>query len=315
MKKLSERAMLVSLNMTAWSGLKINKDVTQKVAAEHGVSQGRAGKWSQYAIDPKTPSFAAVKTAMSAMRNRHYELTLPWGKRGERILTLKEVRVDDETHLLTDEGGRVTTMFAYYMDEMRRHQAEVEAAVALFISEFPRLKNVARTQLRTLFNAADYPADIAEKFSVTVEPGVIEEAGDFRAALDQGQVEAIREQIQARMDATMRLAMKDPYQRLYDCISNMAARLSNPEGRIRDTLVSNLVDLTQLLPGLNLTDDPQLDELRKQAERLVAGIDAQDLRADDANRQRVAKKARKLQRMMDTMGGFMGGADDQQVAA
>ena len=86
---------------------------------------------------------------------------------------------------------------------------------------------------------------------------------------------------------------------------SMAAKLADKKGIFRDTLVTNIVELCQILPALNLTGDAQLEKLRQQAEQLVKGLDPQDLREVPAVRRATAKKAREIQ---DTMADFLGAA-------
>ena len=72
--------------------------------------------------------------------------------------------------------------------------------------------------------------------------------------------------------------MREPYERLYSHISRIVMRLSDKKAVFRDTLITGLADLCAILPGLNLTGDPQLDDLRKRAEKMIANLDPQDLR-------------------------------------
>lgn len=74
-------------------------------------------------------------------------------------------------------------------------------------------------------------------------------------------------------------------------------------GTFRDSLVEGLAELCSIMPGLNLTNDPKLDELRKQTEKMIEGIDAQTLRDDMTVRARVAKEASDIQ---SAMSAYMG---------
>jgi hypothetical protein len=99
------------------------------------------------------------------------------------------------------------------------------------------------------------------------------------------------------------VAMRDPYERLYSHIARMVERLSDKKAVFRDTLVTGLADLCAILPGLNLTGDERLEELRKRAERMIANVDPQDLREVPSVRQSVARQAAEIQSLMAS---FMG---------
>ena len=124
-------------------------------------------------------------------------------------------------------------------------------------------------------------------------------------------VAEIKEGIQAELQKTMQAAMRDPYERLYGHISRMVERLSDKKAIFRDTLVTGLADLCAILPGLNLTGDERLDDLRKRAERMVAHLDPKDLREVPSIRQNVAREAAEIQSMM---AGFMGPTSSSEAA-
>ena len=63
------------------------------------------------------------------------------------------------------------------------------------------------------------------------------------------------------------------FQRVYDAVGRMAERLStyepssaedNAKNTFRDSLVYNVVELADLLPSLNITDDQRLTDLAKR---------------------------------------------------
>jgi hypothetical protein len=128
---------------------------------------------------------------------------------------------------------------------------------------------------------------------------------DFRASLSGDTVADIKKDIQMELEKTTQLAMREPYERLYNHISRIVMRLSDKEGVFRDTLITGLADLCAILPGLNLTGDPQLEDLRKRAERMIANLDPQDLRDRPSVRRDVAREAAQIQHLM---AGFMGPA-------
>lgn len=78
----------------------------------------------------------------------------------------------------------------------------------------------------------------------------------------------------------------------------MVERLHDPKAIFRDTLVSNIVDLVNLLPALNVAEDPDLESMRSRVESILAGLKAEDLREDKALRQETAKDAESILRDM-----------------
>ncbi len=280
---LSERAMLVTLNIRQWSASLTDKKITAEVASSHAVSEKRAGRYRKNLIDTKAPAYQAVGTAASELRKIHYFYTLPWSQDGARILP--------------------ADMFEQYSTTTRALTADFDRAVRAFVEDYPRLKLAARLELNGMYNEADYPTNIAAKFGVDNVPMPLPDAQDFRVNLSETAVARIKGGIEAEMKKTLELAMQEPYERLYTHISRMVERLSEKDGIFRDTLVSGLKDLCAVLPGLNLARDVRLEELRMRAERMIANVDPQDLRDIPAVRRDVARQAAEIQRMM---AGYMG---------
>jgi hypothetical protein len=285
---LSERAMLASLNIRRWQAALTDKKITAEVATTHAVSEKRAGRYRKNAIDVEALSFKAVVSAASELRNQHYFYTLPWSQDGARILT--------------------TAMFAHYSSDMRTLRGAFSRVVEGFVEDYPRLKQAAKRELNGMYNEGDYPTNIAAKFGVDVVIMPLPDSQDFRASLSDETVAEIKQDIQTELQKTTQLAMREPYERLYSHISRIVMRLTDKKAVFRDTLITGLADLCAILPGLNLTGDPQLDDLRKRAEKMIANLDPQDLRDVPSVRRDVAREAAQIQHLM---AGFMGPASSE----
>jgi hypothetical protein len=288
---LSTRAMLANLTIHRWMATLTDKKITQDVADQHQTTSQRLGKYKKNAIDVQHARFVAICNAAGDLRQTHYNHTLPWGQDGARILT--------------------TLGFEAYSQAVRQKIARFNAAADQFAAVYPELVEAARAELNGAFNAADYPRHIRAKFGVDLTILPLPDAADFRADLSDEAVSSIKTDIEAKMRDGVAEAMKAPYQRLYELVERMARRLSvTPEkrtrgqkytgdtGTFRDSLVEGLAELCTILPGLNLTNDAKLDELRKQTEQMIAGIDAATLRTDMTKRAEVAKRATEISNVM-----------------
>jgi len=83
------------------------------------------------------------------------------------------------------------------------------------------------------------------------------DASDFRVSLGKEETERIQRQITATVQASLTVASRELWQRLYEAVSHMAERLSaykvgeeTVEHPFRDTVVTNLVRLVDVLPKL-----------------------------------------------------------------
>jgi hypothetical protein len=267
---LSEKAMLAKLSISKWSARKHDKSVSQEVARNHGTDQDR-GRFNKVLVAQE--ALKAIQKADGAARTYHYTNTLPWKDDGARILPASN--------------------YMEYTAEMRRLKSEFEAAVNDFFYAYPALIEQARYDLNGLFNSEDYPsADrIGRKFGFEVEVDPLPTALDFRVELQREEVARIRERIEERLQAAQTLAMGDLFTRLYDVVKHAAEKLNDKTAIFRDSLITNIQDLVDLLPRLNLTDDPRLETLRQEVSAKLLGYDPEDLRKNQFARKETAQAA------------------------
>src|SRR6266481_3522697 len=86
------------------------------------------------------------------------------------------------------------------------------------------------------------------------------DAGDFRVTLGDEEKQRIKRQIALDVEASLQVGTRELWHRLYEAIQHMADRLSaykvtddGVEHPFRDTVVTNLVRLVDVLPKLNIT--------------------------------------------------------------
>lgn len=88
-------------------------------------------------------------------------------------------------------------------------------------------------------------------------------------------------------------------------VSPLTERLSNGgdgERKVfRDSAVTNLMDFFQQFRHLNVRSNAQLDQLVEQAQRVVQGVGAQELRDNEGLRQHVATQLAGVQSVLDGM--------------
>ena len=275
---LSTRAMIISLTIGSWSARKFDRTATREVAQAHN-SDEAMGSYTKKLIGPGS-TLDKIHTKQSAARARHYALTLPWA----------------------NDGGRIISAPAYmpYTADMRKFREDLDDLVFTFGQEYPDLKDEARRKLNGLYNAADYPADIKDKFTFGWNVSPLAAPDDFRVSLGTLEVTRIKAEMQAQADALLANAMKDVWQRMFEPVSRMAEALrayqpaangQKAEGIFRDSLVSNLRDVLQAVPLLNITQDQTITHTAKRIEDELTGMSADQLRCSKWDREYTADKA------------------------
>jgi hypothetical protein len=293
--------MLCSLSISMWSARKHDPGASEEIAQRHG-AQADAGRYHKVLL-PKG-ALAEIQKIVSDARQEHYFMTLPWDDNGYRVLPA-----------------------AAYMDhaeKMRQLSNQFTPAVETLAQQFGQLVEEAKVRLGGLFRPEDYPSpeELRSKFSFLTKVMPLPDAGDFRVTLGDEEKERIKRQITAAVEASLQVASRDLWQRLYEAVSHLAERLQaykvtddGVEHPFRDSVVTNLVKLVDVLPKLNVTADPELERLAAQVRGSLL-VDPQELRKSDSVRSETAKTASAIaSRMAAYMGACALAAPDDRRAA
>lgn len=274
---LTEKAMLASLNISAWNATKHDPTVSDKVARDHNADRDM-GRYTKRLIAKER--LDAIREAATKARHHHYDHTLPW----------------------LDTGARILPAASYfdYMRDQNAFAAQFDAAVADFVSVYPVVLDEAKRKLGKLFNPADYPshAAIRERFVMRVAINQMPEPDDFRVQLGAEEEQRIRDDINARLGQAASGCVNEVWTRIHDHVAKMVERLGaykvtkdGVQGAFRDSLVENIRELCDIMPALNVTNNNALEDMRQTLMQELCAIDAPVLRDDTKVRKAVAKKA------------------------
>jgi hypothetical protein len=266
---ISSSALLVELNISVWPASKLDREVTDKVnsdaSAVRGASQTKKNLFAGTSLRKDISDFAA---RIRLYHNRH---TLPWADKGERMLP--------------------TALFMDYKQTMNGFEQTFNMMCDNFFIEYPRLVAEAPINLGTMYKAEDYPdlTDVRLKFGFKRAVKPVPEAGDFRLDIPAYDLEEMRSEFIAQQDRKLADAMREPWDRLHEMLVGISEKLTDVDGdgkkRYHDTLISNPIELCGLLTKLNVTNDPKLEEARRQLELAMVTADIEDIKehADSRN--------------------------------
>jgi hypothetical protein len=273
------RAILVNVDISAWEARKHDREMTEKVNKRAGAAPD-AGRYHKHLFGGRVESLSAVQNAQHALRIMHYEQTLPWTDTGWRLLP--------------------TANHTAYTEAYRQHVIEIQKAVDAFVSQYPKLVRDAEKKLGpSMFRARDYPDvnEVRSRFNVSVDYSPVPAEGDFRVTLPKEEMARMEKSVRRRLQEAVKLAMTDAYQRLGEAVSDLREHLHDGK-YLRDTMITRISDVADMLGRLNLTDDPNLEQVRKQAIKTLATADITGLRSDAKVRTKVAEDADAILKQM-----------------
>jgi len=276
--KLSSSALIVNLSLSVWTGRKLDKRVSEEVDQQNS-TKTRAGNYHKNLLAGSSKLTEITKIA-NAIRSWMYGVTQPWGDNGDRVLNMAH--------------------FMEFKDRLTDYEQQFSTAVNNFLNDYDTLVAAAAFQLGDLFNREDYPTreHIESKFGMRYSMTPLPQAGDFRVDIGEEGLKELQSQYEAVLQQRVTGAMTEAWERLHDCLTRMSERLtddtdSNGESKrkiFRDSLVDNAVEICGLLKSFNITNDTRLDEMRKQLEDAMRGVDADSLRDSDSLREQTKRK-------------------------
>ena len=134
MSALSERAVLVTLNVSQWTARKFDRNETLAVNRKHSLSieAARVNK----ALLPKGTELQTLQRVTDMIRKDYEKHTLPWGIDGMRILK--------------------SEAYLSFSQEVQHWRDAWEIARDQFLAAYPRLKRDAAQSLGGLYDESDY---------------------------------------------------------------------------------------------------------------------------------------------------------------
>ena len=272
---ISASAVLVELNISVWPASKIDREMTEQVntgaSAVRDASQTKKNLFAGTSLRKDIEKFAA------RVRLYHNTHTLPWADKGQRLLPTK--------------------LFMEYKQTMNSYEQTFEFMCDNFFVEYPRLVAEAPANLGTMHNAADYPEldEVRQKFGFRRAVDPIPESGDFRLDVSAEDLDEVRSQYESKFEERIADAMKAPWDRLHTMLTGISQKLTDKEGddekkRYFDSLITNPLELCELLGKMNVTNDPKLEDARRQLEVAMIGADIESIKESAVVREEIKSK-------------------------
>ena len=263
---LASSAMLVDLQISKWTGRRLDKKASTEVTVSNNADKGVANVHKK--LLGNCDELDAINKHVGETRNHyHYAMTMPWSNMGLRLVT--------------------TANYFNYHKVMTDRQTSFQSLVDVFLQSYEWKVSQVSASLGNLFNSSDYPTldQMRSKFAFNFSYAPLPDAGDFRIDIGNEQSQAMKEQYEDYYSKQLQNAMGDVWTRLHDSLSKMSERLDyqgkDDKKTFRDTLVSNVENMIGLLKTCNVTDDPKMEQARVVLDDALRGVTPDALREDD----------------------------------
>jgi len=288
---LKNKALTVRLFRKKISRNKLDKVLSQELRDAKGVNDDVSLRVNK-SIFSKSTTDAFMKV-LSEAGKYYYRVTTPWDDTGFRLLSID--------------------IYKEFVKKFKDFSRKFREAVETFMDGIEADINLMEETLGEAFNRSDYDhlflsngqldkETLRKQFTLDLEYGTVADADDIRAKLTDEDREIIAAHVTEKNNEKFAAAQKHIITTLHEHIMKIHERLCQDENVFRDTLISNLEDLCDLIPKMNIAGDPAINELAAKAKKALCSWDAQTLREDKDIRKDVSDQADKL---LDNMKGLI----------
>jgi hypothetical protein len=278
---ITERAMLAAVHISIWTAIKHDRKVSREVAEQHGAYAG-AGRYNKQLLR-EAERLESLRSLSGQIRQYFYKITLPW----------------------SDEGYRLLPAHFYFelTTKMREFEASFSQQVEEFLAVYPNYIEQVKPELNALFREEDYPSTekLRNKFGVKLEVLPIPSGNDFRVTLSEEEQARVAREIDENVRQSLQKGTEDLWTRLKGVVAHMVERLNEPESRFHASLVTNICQLVDLLPRLNVNQDEELNHFAEEIKNRLCGFTARELKKNEILRAATANDAAQILTEMDTV--------------
>ena len=260
-------SMLVEFNTSVWTARKLDRSTTDELVHNKKAGSKDAARVNKHLLAGRK-ELEVIIQHVGNVRNRFvYPQTLPWSDSGLRLLP--------------------TINFMKFNTRMQEEEEIFWKLVNEFIDVYPSLITAQAMALGEMFDRNDFPSadEIKTKFNFSYNYLPVPDAGDFRINVGNEAMRELEQKADKYVEERVGAAMADVRARLKEHLQRMSNRLTvdivNGESKTRrfhDTMLEAGYELCDLVKGLNVTNDQDVENVRRGLEHALSGVTNEDLR-------------------------------------
>ncbi len=270
---LAEKLMVVRLNCSYSFSYVTDKQITDETNANKQTHALRVTK--ERFPKESGEKLRVLQNALTTFYQYHKKVTMSSVNDGERLLPV-----------------------AFYMDysnEFKDADVKVQAAFQDFVADYDNAILKAQPLLGAAFNLADYPPKTELHKMLNFRKQILP-LPDTNRLLDVVG-ESVQADVNSFISEAVGAAYADVRKRVKLTLENVAKVMSNPKGRVHDSLFSNLIDLVAYLPEFNVDGSTELADLTNDIKDKLLVFNAAQM-ADRSQRTAVADATNEILRKM-----------------
>ena len=276
-------ATLVEFSAPMWTARKMDRSTTEEVLTNKRAGAHDAARVNKHLLAGRM-ELEVIQKHINATRAYVYDHTIPWSDRGTRLLPAID--------------------FLTFDARMKEAEEQFVALVDEFVRVYPSLITAQAMALGDMFSRDDYPdpSTIREKFSWHLYYTPVPTAGDFRIDVGNAAQAELQRKLVEMSDQRVHDAVRTLWDSMREHLQRMSRQLTvevGPDGlekrsKLYDSLLDGGLDLCKRMRTLNIINDAELDQARRELESAISNVDIADLRKDLNARKEVKARVDEL---------------------
>lgn len=283
-ERLRESTAPVKISFTWFGARKAISDVhKEEIAEKYGAAAKRISASKK--LLEKHPALKELQRIKGEITRYWKDNTLPFPEDGIRLL--RKERLAEFRYQLQ--------VFANDLTEAVRNLDDARYEIM----------EIARQELGDLYDADDYPASFADRFSVQVSyPNI--SIPNYLAELDPEAFEAEKQRVTQQFEAGVREAEQEFIKQFEGLLSHLADRLTpdpvtGEAKTFKAASLDNLNEFFERFKSLSIGSNDRLDTLVTEAQDIVSGLNPKTLRNNVTLRESIAANLASVRDTLDTM--------------
>jgi hypothetical protein len=275
---LKREAILVRLKIGQPSISRKSEMLTQEAAQKHGCDEesveSRVRMIRKEDLEP-------LRSSCRAARDIFHKMTLPWGDDAYRICT--------------------AALWPRLQVALNGQQGKAQVALDALLSRYDELKSGYEQRVGDVAREVVFPSqvELQEAFTFVVDTQPIADASDFRLShMDEDALRAMRRSLEQSLEERIKGARREIVERLQALTARCAERFEDDQDGNRKvfkaSLLENLSRTVDVLPALNIGNDPKIARLIERVKDDLSGLGADELRQNPKLRKESAQKAKSI---------------------
>jgi hypothetical protein len=181
---------------------------------------------------------------------------------------------------------------------------ELEKALEEFGKSYPEYKEKAKEELGDLYDETEFPSfdEFKRKWKIRLDFFPIPESKHFVVKAEKNLINEMKKSFDEAINSKQTIAIGEVKERVFETVNKIVERISDKHmkfSRQGKEVMDSVRELVDLLPSLNLFDDPNINKMIDDLKATLYEVTDEDLKKEDKRKKILNNTKAMLDKMAD----------------